>query len=58
MVRLTSGLEQMKLLADALDHNRVDELVQDVYKKVGEFCERSTKYYEMAPWGTLSHNDK
>jgi hypothetical protein len=46
----------MKLLADALDHDRVADLVQNVYKKVEVFCEKSVRYYEMAPWGWLNHN--
>jgi hypothetical protein len=56
ILRVTLGLEQMKLLADALDHDRVADLVQNVYKKVEIFCEKSVRYYEMAPWGWLNHN--
>ena len=56
--RLTLGLNQMRLLSDALNYADVKSSVQKVYERVESFCIKSVKYYNMAPWGTSSQGYK
>jgi hypothetical protein len=48
----------MKHLVDAHDDHDVESSVRNVYERVEEFCKKSIKYYNMAPWSVLSRNHR